>query len=370
LLSLAGLQPDLNELLCITDLPNKGKPFPSSTFTLVDHNRLGPAFSSDNPTARVAAIIDHHTDEGLHTDTADPRIIVPAGSCASLVARLPSAADTQIPPPLASLLLSAILIDTNGLKPGGKATPTDTDAAALLLAQSTLAPLLPPVVLAQLHADRAAAADALHALPALRDLAAALADKKESLAALGTLDLLRRDYKEYALARRGAAVRAGLSSVPRPLAACDDLATWARAWMAHRGLAVLGVLTSFHDEHKLNKSGKPKHRREQAWLVHAPSELKDARKLEGLDDGEEEGADGPPEHHTLDLDELASALWIGLEASSDLGLERHPTVRIGDDEGRERAYKQGNSDATRKVTAPLLKSIVEGTSATPSHSSL
>ncbi|OCH94607.1 DHH phosphoesterase [Obba rivulosa] len=323
-LARAGLDPAAPPLLFTDDLP---EPLPTHMFALVDHNRLHPRF--DRPGARVVAIVDHHADEGHHTD-ADPRIVqVPVGSCASLVAQLLAAHAESVPPALATLLLSAIAVDTNGLAPRGKTTPADTAAASFLLPRSTLAP------------SAAFAPDAPHTHPALQALSAALAAHKAGVAHLGTRDLLRRDYKEYTLAARGAPVRAGLASVPLGLRAWlardgPAFARGAEAWMAERGLAVLGVLTSWRDAEKPGKSGRGKHRREQAWVVRCDAE----------------GG------------KLAKRLFRGLEESEELRLKAEAWEEVGLREGfgegyEARVYKQKNTDATRKVTAPLMQKIIE-----------
>ena len=75
-LALAQLDPD-TDILCIDDvlISSAEAPFPSSSFALVDHNRLHTRFSRANPSARVVAVVDHHADEGLYRDSADPRLI-------------------------------------------------------------------------------------------------------------------------------------------------------------------------------------------------------------------------------------------------------------------------------------------------------
>ncbi|KAG8683754.1 Exopolyphosphatase, partial [Ceratobasidium sp. 395] len=106
-----------------------------TSFALVDHNRLLPKFITEGPD-RVTAIFDHHEDEKQHTN-ANPRTISMTGSCASIVAdhyrdRFPS---NEAIPDVASLLLSAIVIDTSGLKKkedGGKADATDLAASKSL----------------------------------------------------------------------------------------------------------------------------------------------------------------------------------------------------------------------------------------------
>ena len=125
---------DSSSLLTLDDLPSDRLTTLGASFSLVDHNRLLPMFGD----APVAAIIDHHADEGFHLD-ASPRIIKVVGSCSSLVVEYFESV-APVPGPLADLLLAAILIDTQ-LKPTpeGKATPTDLLSAESLLPTSSLA---------------------------------------------------------------------------------------------------------------------------------------------------------------------------------------------------------------------------------------
>ncbi|KAG6908259.1 hypothetical protein DXG01_005524 [Tephrocybe rancida] len=343
-LSVAGITEPKEQLLFLTDLApfsltTPATPFPSHAFALVDHNSLGAAYTFNNPTATVTAILDHHADEGQHP-AASPRTITPAGSCTSHVAALFS----EIPTPVATLLLTGILIDTNGLKAGGKALPVDHLAAGFLAPRSTLASLLPDTLLTALHADPAADQEDLRSTSAIKDLTSKLRELKGGVGHLSARDLLRRDYKEYVLEVPGAGpVRAGLASVPLRLRGWK-LPEAAGPWMTEREIHVLGVLTSF----KAGKKGKGKHRREMAWVV-----LDTGKK------GDSEGAQG------IDVKKLAKKLWKGLEASNDLKVKlkkkKYDMEKGGKlpDGARSRTYNQGNVDANRKVTAPLMKNILE-----------
>ncbi|KAG1814281.1 uncharacterized protein BJ212DRAFT_1447584 [Suillus subaureus] len=170
-LGLAGINYPFEELYCSSDLR-------VSQFALVDHNDLHTRYAS--PTARVVAVIDYHEDEGQYKDTTDPRIVEPAGSCSSLVARVYQLSPNLfIPAELSTLLLSAILIDTQGLKEGGKALDIDREAAAFLIPQS----LLDTMNKSPHHQINN------HQLPPPFQ-------KKLSVSHLSTRDLLWRDYKE------------------------------------------------------------------------------------------------------------------------------------------------------------------------------
>ncbi|KAJ7057097.1 exopolyphosphatase [Mycena amicta] len=325
-LGLAGITDPAKQLVSSSDVPT---PLPSTSFALVDHNRLGTAFTNDN--ARVVAVIDHHADEGLYSDSADPRTIEPAGSCSSHVATV-YARNVELPKELATLLLCAILVDTDGLKPGGKALKVDHDAAAYLIPLSTFA------------STSVSASSTIP--PTVKALSDELSRKKMDVSHLGAWDLLRRDYKEYTYTLHWhpssppPEIKAGLATVPVKLkawgAGSGSLEREALRWMDTQGLSILGILTSFRDTGKnglkFGKSGKGKHKREMAWFVR----------------GE-------------DAHEIATRLWKGLEADDQISVKPHK-ISLAVDKVHTRVYKQGNPNATRKATAPLLKKIVESSS--------
>ena len=299
---------------------------PAVKYALLDHNTLTGRFAADD-NACVVAIVDHHVDEGHHLD-ASPRIVeVPTGSCSSLVARLiqkewPKGMSRAV----ARLLLCAVLSDTSGLKAGGKAEVTDRQVAAFLLEKAELA-------------SESIAGD-VHDVKEARELTQILATRKSSVDFLSPRDLLRRDYKEYRFVpawKAEGTILVGLASVPRSIKAISgedqnggkEVATAWTAWLKERGLDALGVLTTWKDE----KKGK--HRRGMGWVIRNDRELK--------------------QH-----------LWKGLEGSKELELERKEGSKyiVGMEEavGRDlkvRVYAQRNTQATRKVTAPLVKAIIE-----------
>ncbi|KAJ7248600.1 hypothetical protein B0H12DRAFT_1203065 [Mycena haematopus] len=340
-LKLAGVSNPQLQLLSITDLEGV-KPFPSNTFALVDHNRLGNLFSVDNPNTRVIAVIDHHEDEHFYADSADPRKVAPAGSCASHVATL-YPKEAEIPRELATLLLSAILIDTGGLVPGGKALQVDHEAASYLIPRSTLSDSISSSTISSISPTDPGM---LSSITEVKRLSDDLSDKKVDVSHLGAWDLLRRDYKEYTYTLNwhpaAPTIKAGLATVPvklRSWGSDGKLEKEAQRWMEHRRLSVLGVLTSFRDTSKFGKSGKGKHRREMAWFVRDNSDS------------------------TLQLDDIASRLWKGIEANEEIKVTKHKMNLANSTEIpatlRAKTYKQGNAGATRKTTAPLLKNILE-----------
>jgi exopolyphosphatase len=313
----AGIKEPFDALYC----SGEAMPLQASRFALVDHNVLEPKYAS--PGATVVAIIDHHADEGKHL-TAEPRIIELVGSCASLVARTFASFNLGMPGGLATLLLSAILIDTKGLKTGGKAVDVDRESAAFLLPFSPFTEgegITPP--------------SDIEKLASVQFLTATLSKKKSDVADLSTKDLLRRDYKEYALnVQPSQAITSGLGTIPVSLsdffAASKSPVKEIQDWFDERDVSVLGVLASYRDK-------DDKKRRKQLWVVKAADKS------------------------------LAKKLWRGLESNKELDLERLDLEDVASDEpefGKKyivRAYKQGNTDASRKRTAPILQEILEGT---------
>ena len=133
-------------------------------------------------------------------------------------------------------------------------------------------------------------------------------------------------------------IQVGLASVPIGFAtwlqAHDDFYKETERYMKERGLAVLGILTSFSDQGSPGGSGRGKHRREQMYVVHRDKQL-------------------------------ADTLFDALAESEELRLKRVKFPEYGvhngfGDDFRARIWQQKNIEATRKVTAPLVKNIIEG----------
>jgi exopolyphosphatase len=305
-------------------------------YALVDHNRILPKFLADpNSPAeleRVKAIFDHHDDEGFHK-TANPRIIrVPTGSCASIVAdyfrpRFPSSSGpADAISEVASLLLSAIAVDTSGLKEGGKAEPLDRSASQFLYPLTSFGAV-------SIAGDKPN--EDSKTIPELADL---LIESKRAVSNLAGRDLLRRDYKEYEFgsASAGNLTRVGLSTVPMGLNHWIERdgaeKFWAAqdAWMKERNLTCSGVLTTFRT------ITKNKHKREMLLIFPSTGTGSVADSSSGLE----------------------LKLYTALEANEELDMERKELDGI---EGRRaRAWEQRNKQATRKTIAPALRAIIEG----------
>jgi exopolyphosphatase len=249
---------------------------------LVDHNVL--AAGQQGLARAVVGVIDHHKDEGGFAD-ARPRIIEPVGSACTLVGEaLLGDAGAVVEPGLAKLLAGTILLDTVNLDPAAqRATPKDGAIVAQLLAIC--------------GADRDALFERLQF-------------EKFNVASLDTVDLLRKDYKEYQLG----AVRCGIASVLLPIARWQakdpELTASLAEFAAQRGLDALLAMNAFTD---------PEFRRELVvWTA----------------------------------DEALHARLTGFLESSDLGLEQQsgggPRVAF---------YSQHNAAYSRKKLQPLLSTL-------------
>ncbi|EEB91766.1 hypothetical protein MPER_09825 [Moniliophthora perniciosa FA553] len=406
-LSLAGVTEPQNQLFLLSDVPEGT--WNQTNFALVDHNRLAPEYAQGDgeEKPRVVAVIDHHEDEGLYAETANPRTIMPTGSCASQVAAFifnttphdSNSTPPSIPSEVATLLLSRILIDTSlkTTSEGGKATDIDVHAAALLLPHVAYSEEVTSEDI-QSMASGLAAPD-IYTLPGqASDLAAtriqwnipsAIVAKITTfpdphqhfsdVSHLSAPELLKRDYKEYTfdvgLEGEKVTLKAGLSTVPVELPAwfgaglhSDDgdittVLTDGRGFMEERGLAILGILTHYQKERK--KGGKPKGKREMAWLIR-----EDYFSTSG----------SSQETSIARAHTLARRIFTGIEANEVLSVKKHKKFKrytlppsstdsqlSSEDPAHAspsnitvRIYKQGNAHATRKATAPILRRILQG----------
>ncbi|GAA95713.1 uncharacterized protein L969DRAFT_92839 [Mixia osmundae IAM 14324] len=317
-----GLDP-AEHLISLEELP---QPIDSLgvQFALVDHNKLGAEFGG----SAVEAIIDHHDDEGLYKSASPRDIQIPTGSCSSLIAR--HFRSETIPMQLADLLISAILIDTNNLKPApeGKAVGTDREAMELLAPLSSLSGAV------ALHGK--VFAQSLEVSAALSDRNRRLKAEKNNINSLSTRDLLRRDYKEY---ESDQGWRYGLSSSPLGLhewlsrenhgweSMLEDL----RAWAEERRLDLFGVLTSFGTTDEEQSKGLEKHARE-VLLISTKGQADIA--LDAM-------------HESPDM---RFGEWVWSSEEDFRSKTKDQPIRV---------WQQLDLKATRKQVAPALKHVVE-----------
>jgi len=340
-------------------------------FAIVDMNRLLPGFGA----GQVDLIIDHHEDEGVH-ESAERLIQVPTGSCASLVTKYFQAqwtaaisgpagkAGSPVPPELASFLLSAMVIDTAGLKSGGKAVGTDYESASFLYPLSTF-----PAASPETTDDGDISITSASPVPqALSDFSNQLLEQKFDVSDLTTHDLLLRDYKEYILPTSSTSfpsLQVGLSTVPMALK--KSLEKESEGWtsymkaidgyMQDKNLDIEGVLTTF----KTDKKGK--HKRELLILVRSGGSIKTSEEAKRVRDELVEGLEASGELLELEV-------W-GEKKSSKLNkkaLEGEEILDSGLGGRWGKIWLQGNDKATRKQVAPLVVSrsaLSQNTTADP-----
>ncbi|MBL6989139.1 MAG: DHH family phosphoesterase [Bacteriovoracaceae bacterium] len=148
---------------------------------LVDHNKVGATWEAFGK--NVDTIIDHHADENAHLG-AKTRIIEPVGSAISLVAREVMAKNPMmLDSKIAKFVMGTILLDTVNLDPKAeRVTPTDEDVYRKL---SEVCPLSQQEYFDQVQFE------------------------KFNVSNLGTMDLLRKDYKQWQLDN----LKCGIASV-------------------------------------------------------------------------------------------------------------------------------------------------------------
>eukprot|EP00850_Spirogloea_muscicola_P022182 SM000281S10750 [mRNA] locus=s281:76098:79327:- [translate_table: standard] len=268
---------------------------------MVDHNRL--AAHQEGLQDSIVEIVDHHAPEELYPWITS-RNIHQVGSCSTLIAEKISeeAAELLASRGLCKLLLAAILIDTANLDPSSaRSTVRDETMVALLLNGAG-------------HLGQ-------HSFFEI------LIEKKFSAGSLSTRDLLRRDYKQWAMGagaqnRKGEQLNVGVSAVGIPLSEFlgrdSNVSRELQSYFDDQNLQVLIVMTFYYTPNKNFK-------RELAIKSSVP----------GL------------------LDNLCIYL-----TSDDCDLKLRPISVQGLPE-KARAFTQGNVSASRKMLQPLLATFFE-----------
>eukprot|EP00850_Spirogloea_muscicola_P014812 SM000109S14126 [mRNA] locus=s109:47652:51026:+ [translate_table: standard] len=268
---------------------------------MVDHNRL--AAHQEGLQDSIVEIVDHHAPEELYPWMTN-RSIHQVGSCSTLIAEKISeeAAELLASRGLCKLLLAAVLIDTANLDPSSaRSTVRDETMVALLLNGAG-------------HLGQ-------HSFFEI------LIERKFSAGLLSTRDLLRRDYKQWAMGagaqnRKGEQLNVGVSAVGIPLSEFLDrdsnVSHELQSYFDDQNLQVLIVMTFYYTPNKNFK-------RELAIKSSVP----------GL------------------LDNLCTYL-----TSDECDLKLRPISVQGLPE-KARAFTQGNVSASRKILQPLLVTFFE-----------
>ncbi|KAJ1741866.1 Exopolyphosphatase [Coemansia sp. RSA 989] len=218
----------LDSLTFIDDLDPDGR------IWLVDHN--APAARQSELEPLVEGIVDHHVDEGRCLG-AKWRQIEMVGSCSTLVAeRLFRQAQSHpdlMDADLAKLLLGAILLDTSNLDPAAqRATSRDVEMANWLTPQVSWI------------AAGSIAPESLN-VSNPRELYKALDKLKGRVSHLSARDLLRKDYKQWAVGKWNV----GISSISYRLAKWikrdgrEEIENSVMAWIEEQQLQVAMVMT-------------------------------------------------------------------------------------------------------------------------------
>ena len=205
-------------------------------FVLLDHNHFKVEGLSypEAVNAPVISVIDHHVDEGLYQE-ASPRIVRTCGSCTTLVIeyfqdRLRDGSLEAIPE-IALLASSAILVDTASLAKDA----TETDKDGMNSSQEMLTGVINML-----------RSTTLSATSNEQDWIRKLQTAKRDVKGLSTIQLLKRDYKEWDL---GAELGMwGISSVTASLEYLLDMPDWKEGSSAlprDRNLAIHIVMVRF-----------------------------------------------------------------------------------------------------------------------------
>ena len=184
---------------------------------IVDHNKLSGTF--ENCGDKVRMILDHHKDEGLYNGV-EFRAIEPVGSTATLVGEIlirdhSGLMDTQ----LATLLTGTILLDTVNLDTeAGRVTDKDSEIAVKLMEHCPL--------------DQN---------QYFREVQKA----KFDTASLSTIDLLRKDYKEFKFNGIRCGIASALLSMAQWINKDNELCLGFETYASRRNLDVLLSMNAY-----------------------------------------------------------------------------------------------------------------------------
>lgn len=238
------------DLMTIDELPEDPETLSRKVMgiVLVDHPK--PLRRWDD--ARILSIFDHHEDSGWAPD-AEPRIFEKVASCTTLIGRqmldeleaLPK--EYHLPHELLELMLSAIAVDSNGLKKKD-ATELDWESSRRILARS------------RWHKKKLK--------KVMEDLEDEVEDAQDDIDDMGLRDLLRRDWKDELIdtpSPKTPTVILGLASIPMSMdeqiqrTQFQELFDWfavEAAWTAEVGVDITVALSKY--KIKTSKKGKKK----------------------------------------------------------------------------------------------------------------
>ncbi|KAF9295873.1 Exopolyphosphatase [Linnemannia elongata] len=282
---------------------------------LVDHNVVMGSMASLSR-AKVVGVLDHHVDEGLYNDTANPRRIEMVGSCSSLVAdqflksqmerdqELNGGEQPNWVQQVTRLLLGPILIDTQDLKPERKKVkPLDLAMAKLIFPYT--------------------------GWESMEDLFRRIENARRDTSRLSFYDLLRKDYKEWTVQHQISKkdVKVGISSV-------------------------IGLM----DKYATRDTKEVLQKAIQLWAVNRSLDV----SMVLLADDLGEGHGGYQRQLIVNpVTEKVHGITEQIEGVAQLQLERTTIIDTEDSVNRgERAYLQHNSTCTRKQIWPYVEKLL------------
>jgi exopolyphosphatase len=344
LLDLAGVSHAVDDLLFIDDPiivddndVNEIDPAEVKV-TLVDHNRLKEVFQEKH--WKVQEIVDHHYDEGDHTDScsgaarhiafADNKALV-ASTCTIMVERLQETWDPPYPVSVGVLLLGVILLDSVNMIPkAGKGTPRDGAAIETLLDHTDWQDLSPRAAAILKVSSETGKPDTQAFFDALQNAKFDPSFWK----ALSVRDALRLDYKRFSTENSGTSISFGVSTVLLPMpdfVSKSNLVDGLQGYMQEADVDFLGVMLTY----TVNSSGLG---RQLVLCGRNPFPLEEMVKFINEQGG-------------LSLTEVSEdALSSSCMDIKDNNDENGLTLRL---------FNQGNTKASRKQVAPILLQFFE-----------
>ncbi|CAE6474711.1 unnamed protein product [Rhizoctonia solani] len=369
------------DILTIDELPlppSEISPYLDGIY-LVDHNRLRSDWGEAGA-KKVKGVLDHHNDLELYPD-AKPRVIEPAGSCASLVAHeilqlwdkdkedqvyneqecvdktalKQKQHPTDIPTELADLLLAVIALDTDDFHRG---TGRDLYASKAIWRWSSFCGS---------NDDRDTVMDRNDDRDTVMDrLDKELGTAKKDLRHLNVRDLLRRDWKGDIIPAPNAsapALHLGIASIPVSMrnqiarVGNHTPAAWfeaEKAWTKEIYADVSLALTSYREGGIGDE------------LIPSDSDG-DNDDDDDDDDDSKKGA----KHREIALvvqdgrrltRPMANSLFEAIKSEIEAAPELNVTTWTGGDLGGERRmiWDQWFTKASRKVVRPIVERAVEG----------
>ena len=208
---------DINSLIFLDDVDFDQLMEHTGELVLVDHNKPAARFQAHGD--KVAVILDHHVDEDLFPQARKKEIAM-VGSTATLVGEEYQALNPELMDDnVAQLLYGTILLDTVNLaEDAGRVTPRDQAVA------QGIAP--------RIDQDQDTYFKAVQAA-------------KFDTEGLSTLDLLRKDYKEFQFGK----VNCGIASALLPLTQWAErdasLIPGFESWTQRRNLNVLLSMNAY-----------------------------------------------------------------------------------------------------------------------------